>query len=73
MSNGSFDEITEALKALRNAPDPTGTIEHKIRELHRRAVAQATASLAMLRILKRDHERLDSAVGAIGRMGSRRK
>lgn len=66
--NGSFDEITGALKALRDAPGPTGTIEHKIRELHQRAVAQATASLAMLRILKRNHERLDSAVGAIGRL-----
>ena len=73
MNGDPFAEIRQALEELRNAPEPTGTIEHKIRELHQRAVKQVTASLAMLRILKRNHERLDSAVGAIGRMGSRRK
>ena len=73
MNGDPFAEIRQALEELRNAPEPTGTAAHRIGQLHRRAVAQASASLAMLRILKRNHERLDSAVGAIGRMGSRRK
>ncbi len=73
MNGDPFAEIRQALEALRDAPEPTGTGPQQIRRLHNRGQALATATLAILRIMRRNNERIDSAVGAISRLTAGRR
>ena len=73
MNDDPFAEIRQALEESREAPEPVGSTAQVVRQLHNRNIALANVVLSMLRIMRRNHERIDSAVGAISRLTAGRR